>query len=134
MKTLLYIGTGLTAVLVIVFLSLAKSNGNQIAEQSTRISQQTPLLSTHTPSSPTSTPTPTLSPREQIVAEARQLVAEYDQAVKTELQKGEVEISKDPTSGKEIFRFKGDSYETIAKLYDVLNQQLQTLNKQSMAL
>ncbi len=61
------------------------------------------------------------------------MVADYDRAIKAELQKGAVETRTDPSSGKEIFRFSGDSYVTIAKLFDSLNQQLQTLNQQYMA-
>ena len=112
MKKNLSIRTGLIAILVIaiiVFLFLDKSSANQVADQ------------------------PTISPQEQIVAEAQQLVAQYDQAIQTEMQKGEVEINTDPSSGQEIFRFKGDSYETIVQLYDTLNEQLQTLNEQYLA-
>jgi DNA-binding CsgD family transcriptional regulator len=43
-KTLLYVGTALMAVLVIVFLSLANPRKNQVAEQSTVIPSQTPLF------------------------------------------------------------------------------------------
>ncbi len=105
--------TGLIAILVIVvivFLVLIKPSGNQIADQ------------------------PTISPRDQIVTEAQQLVTQYDQAIQTEMQKGEVETSSDPSSGKEIFHFKGDSYGTIVTLYHDLNEKLQTLNEQYLAL
>jgi DNA-binding CsgD family transcriptional regulator len=133
-KSFLYIGTGLIAVLVIVFLSLSNPGKDKIAEQSTATASQTPFPSTPTPSRPTATPAPTFSPRQQIVAEERQLASDYDQAVKTEMQKGQVETSIDPQSGKEIIRFTGASYETIAKLYDSFSQQLQTLNQQYLAL
>jgi len=134
LKTFRYLAATLVILLVIAFLFLVKSNRNQIADQPTTILQQTPILSTNSSSSPTSTATPTLSPREQIVAEAQQLAAQYDQAVKTEIQKGEVEISKDPHSGKEVIHFTGDSNTKIAKLYETLNEQLQTLNKHYLAL
>jgi len=134
MKTFLYAGTGLIAVLLIVFLSLSKPAGNKIAEQSTAIASQTPFVPTHAPANPIATPTQTLSPRQQIVAEERQLAAEYDQAVKAEMQKGQVETSIDPNAGKEIVRFTGTSYETIAKLYDDFSQKLQTLNQRYLAL
>ncbi len=49
MKTLLYIGTGLIAVLVIVFLSLPRPGGNQIVENTQAISSQTLVPSTPTP-------------------------------------------------------------------------------------
>ena len=113
MKKFLSNKTGLIAIMVIaviVFLFLLKPNENQGTDQ------------------------PTISPREQIIAEAQQLVAHYDQAIQNEMQTGEVETSTDPSSGKEIFHFKGDSYGTIATLYDALNEQLQTLNEQYLAL
>ena len=133
-KTFLYIGTGLVAVLVIIFLSLARPGDNQIVKNTQAISTQTPVPSTSTPELPTPTAWRPLSPREEIVVQERQLVADYDQAIQAELLKGQVEISHDPTSGKKIFRFTGDSYTTIAKLFDVLNQHLQSLNEQYMAL
>jgi DNA-binding CsgD family transcriptional regulator len=133
-KTFIYIGIGLVAVLVIAFLSLSKPVGNKVAEQSTAIASQTAYLPTYTPEIPTATPTPTLSPRQQIVAEERQLATDYDRAVKAEMQKGQVETSIDPKSGKEIVRFTGTSYETIAKLYDDFSQKMQTLNQQYLAL
>lgn len=112
MKNNISIKIGLIALLVvgvIAFLFLDKSGADQVADQ------------------------PILSPQEQIVAEAHQLVAQYDQAIQTEMQTGEVEISTDPSSGQQIFRFKGDSYGTIVQLYDTLNEQLQTLNEQYLA-
>ncbi len=134
MKTLLYIGTGLIAVLVIVFLSLPRPGGNQIVENTQAISTQTLVPSTPTPELPTPTAWRPLSPREEIVAEERQLAADYDRAVKAEMQTGQVETSIDPKSGKEIVRFTGTSYETIAKLYDDFSQKIQTLNQQYLAL
>ncbi len=68
------------------------------------------------------------------MAEERQLAADYDRAVKAEMQTGQVETSIDPKSGKEIVRFTGTSYETIAKLYDDFSQKIQTLNQQYLAL
>jgi DNA-binding CsgD family transcriptional regulator len=134
MKTFFYIGTGLVVTLVIVFLSLSRPDRNKISIQPSAVASQTASLPTHTPGIPTATPTPTLSPRQQIVAQERQLAADYDQAVKAEMQKGQVESSIDPKSGKEIVRFTGDSYETIAKLYDDFSQKMQTLNQQYLAL
>ncbi len=134
MKPLLYAGTALIAVVLIVFFSLVNSGGSQTGGAPTALPQTTSPFSTTLPGAVSPGAAPTLTPRERIVAEERQLVAEYDQAVKAEIQKGPVETRQDPTSGKEIIRFEGDSYVTLAKLYDELNQQLQALNKQFMAL
>lgn len=123
MKIMLYLGTGLVAIyLVIGFFLLPK------------ISQQISITSTHTPNNSSPTSSSTLSPREQIVTEACRLGAEYDQAVKAEIQKGEVEISKDPQSGQEIILFEGNSRGTIWRRYDELNEQLQALNEQYLLL
>ena len=134
LKTIFYVGAGLLAVFLVVFLSLANPYRNQTVEKHTTISIPTSLPTTPASPLPTSTAWRPLSPREEIVAKARQLVAGYDKAIQAEMKKGQVEVSQDPASGKEIFRFTGDSYTTIAKLYDDLNQQLQPLNEQYLAL
>jgi len=134
MKTIVYIGTGLVAVILIFILFLTSNRGGQKIEQPTAIPFPTEETVTAVPDRPTPTPSPTLSPREKNIAEAQRLAAEYDQAVKVELQKGNVEIGKDVSSGKETFHFQGNSLETILQHYESLNQQLEVLNKEYLAL
>lgn len=73
---------------------------------------------------PTDTRVPTVSPKEHILDQIRQLAAEYDQAVQAEKQNGDIEFSKDPTTGEELFHFNGDSYERISNLLRQLDEQI----------
>jgi DNA-binding CsgD family transcriptional regulator len=64
----------------------------------------------------TETPIPAISPKEHILEQIRQLAAEYEQAVQAEKQNGDVEFSKDPTTGEEVFLFQGESLTRISNL------------------
>lgn len=133
MKTRLYLGTGLFAVILLITLyTLSGHKEEPILEQSSTTASQTNLLinDTHTPEIATPIPSPTLTAREQILAKAYSLAANYDQAVNSELQKGEVTVGTDPQSGQEVIRFEGNSLETISKLFDEFNQELQALNNE----
>ena len=83
---------------------------------------------TSTPIVPTETPAPTVSTKEHILEQIRQLVAEYEQAVQAEKQNGEVEFSKDPSTGEDIFFFKDQSYLTIMDLNEKLWENINQLN------
>lgn len=80
-----------------------------------------------------STPSPTVSSKEHILEQIRQLAAEYEQAVQAEKKTGNVEFSKDPNTGDEIFLFKDQSYERIEQLWtqlsDRINQNEQLYNQ-----
>ena len=65
---------------------------------------------------PTVTSTPAASPKEHLLEQIRQLAAVYEQAVQSERQHGDVEFSKDPTTGEEIFLFQGESFMRISSL------------------
>ena len=88
---------------------------------------------TATVAAPTETLAPTISPKEHILEQIRQLAAEYEQAIQAEKKTGNVEFSKDPNTGDEIFLFKGQSYERIEQLLiqlsDRINQNEQLYNQ-----
>jgi len=54
-------------------------------------------------------------------------VAEYEQAVQAEKQNGQVEYSKDPISGEDIFLFKDESFMRIMDLSMELNERIYPL-------
>jgi hypothetical protein len=73
-------------------------------------------LTTFTIAAPRETFTPTVSSKAHILEQVRQLAAEYEQAVQAEKQNGEVEFSRDPITGEEIFLFQGESFTRISNL------------------
>lgn len=89
------------------------------------------VSSTNTPAPtltvPPKTSTPTASSKEHILKQIRQLVAQYDQAVQSEKQHGDVEFSKDPNTGEEVFLFQGDSYMRIWNLKLEVDNQINEL-------
>ena len=138
LKTNRSLAAGLTVFLLIVLVFLVPPIRNQVRNQIAGWLNPSPqygagistIASAVSPVPATSTP----SAREQIVAQEQQLAAEYDQTVKAEMQSGSVETSQDSRSGKEVTRFTGDSATKIEKLYEVLNESLQSLNQQYLAL
>jgi len=133
MKTQIYLGTGLLAVILIVTLyTLARNKEEPILDQSTATVSQVNLVinSTQTLDKATPIPSPTLTAKEQILAKAYSLAAEYDQAVISEMQNGEVAISTDPKTGQQVIRFEGNSLGTISILFDEFDQELLALNNE----
>ncbi|MFZ2097730.1 MAG: hypothetical protein WAV05_13955 [Anaerolineales bacterium] len=133
MKTQLYLGTGLFAILLIITVyALGRNKEEPILDQPTEAISQSNLLitNTQTPARATPIPSPTLTAREQIVAKIVKLAADYDQAVNTEMQNGEVSTSTDPKTGQQIIRFEGKSMETISKLHEEFTRELRDLNDQ----
>lgn len=118
MKNLAYIASGLlTTMLVVVFILMNVTPQNP---------QPIPTL-TESPVPATPTPilvTTNISPKEHILEQVRQLAAEYEQAVQSEKQNGDIEFSKDPTTGEELFHFNGDSYQRISNLLRQLDEQI----------
>jgi DNA-binding CsgD family transcriptional regulator len=101
-----------TAVFCLVSLHImAKERGSAQEAVSGPTGMPTATLTTAT-----ETPLPTFSPKEHILEQIRQLAAEYEQAVQAEKQNGDVEFSKDPTTGEEVFIFQGDSFTRISNL------------------
>jgi len=91
----------------------------QMAKERAPTPQASPMptsIPTNTFIVSTETPTPSISPKEHILEQIRQLAAEYEQAVQAEKQNGDVEYSKDPTTGEEVFLFQGESLTRISKL------------------
>lgn len=77
---------------------------------------------------PTDTPAPVVSPKEHIIEQIRQLAAEYEQAVQAEKKNGDVEYSKDPQTGEDVFLFQGESYIKIEGLNENLWENINQLN------
>lgn len=76
----------------------------------------------------TETPTQTVSAKEHILEQIRQLIAEYEQAIQSEKKNGDVEFSKDPVTGEDIFKFKDESYNRIWELNVKLWENISQLN------
>jgi DNA-binding CsgD family transcriptional regulator len=122
MKNFGYILGGLlatTLVVMLVFFNLPA----KVANISPAIATSTP---TATVTIPTETPTPIVSAKEHILEQIRQLVAENDQAIQAEKKNGNVEFSKDPQTGEDIFLFKDESFVRVweweMKLWENINQ------------
>ena len=133
MKTQIYLGTGLLAVILIVTLyTLGRNKEEPILNQPAAFGTQANLVitSTQTPEKATPIPSPTLTAREHILAKIVSLAADYDQAVNTEMQNGEVTISTDPKTGQQVIRFEGKSMETISNLHEEFTQGLLVLNNE----
>jgi DNA-binding CsgD family transcriptional regulator len=133
MKTQLYLGTGLFAVLLIITVyALGRNKEEPILDQPTQAISQSNLVltNTQTPDRATPIPSPTLTAREQIVAKIVTLAADYDQAVNAEIQNGEVSTSTDPKTGQQVIRFEGKSMETISKLHEEFTREMRDLNDQ----
>ena len=97
-----------------------------------KVANVSPAIATSTPTAtftiPTETPTPIVSAKEYILEQIHQLVAEYDHAVQAEKKNGNVEFSKDPQTGEDIFRFQGESYIRIMGLNEKLWENINQLN------
>lgn len=78
---------------------------------------------------PTETSTLAASSKERILDQIHQLAAEYEQAVQAEKQNGDVEFSKDTTSGEDIFIFQGESYTRISNLRFEVHSKINGLIK-----
>jgi len=85
-------------------------------------------LPTLTFTAPTQTPIPTTSSKEHVFEQIRQLAVEYEQAIQSEKKNGEVEYSKDPQTGEDIFLFQGESYSRIQDLEQKLWENINQLN------
>lgn len=117
MKKLLLViaGTLLTTILAVT-LTLANSSAIEL--------EVTPTSPGHIPTQAISTPTQSLAiSSEPILEQIYQLAHEYDQAVQAEKQNGNVEVSKDLTTGDEVFFFKDESYVRISELFDQFLEQ-----------
>lgn len=124
MKNFGYIIGGLFATTLVVLLVVFNLPA-KVADVSPTSATSTP---TATVTIPTETPTPIVSTKEHILEQIRQLVAEYDQAVQSEKKNGTVEFSKGPQTGEDIFRFSGESYNTIMGLNEKLWENINQLN------
>lgn len=122
MKNFGYIFGGLFATTLIVMLVVFNLPA-KVANVSPAIATST---ATATVTIPTETPTPVISAKEHILEQIRQLVAEYDQAIQAEKKNGNVEFSKDPKTGEDIFLFKDESFMRVweweMKLWENINQ------------
>jgi len=124
MKNFGYIFGGLLATTLVVMLV--------VVNLPAKVANVSPAIATFTPTAtvtiPTATSTPIISAKEHILEQIRQLVVEYDQAVQSEKKNGNVELSKDPNTGEELFLFKDESYIRIMdlneKLWGNINQLL----------
>jgi len=124
MKNFAYIVGGLLTTTLIAMLVVFNLPA-EVADVSPANATYTP---TATVTTPTETPTPIISAKEHILEQIRQLVAEYDQAVQAEKKNGNVEFSKDPTTGEDIFLFKDESYIRILELNEKLWENINQLN------
>ncbi len=113
---LLVIGGALLTTVLVVTLALANSNSKKVEVALTSPS----YISTQIISIPTQS---LITSSEPILEQIYQLAHEYDQAVQAEKQNGAVEISKDLTSGDEIFFFKDQSYIRISELFEQFLEQ-----------
>lgn len=124
MKNFGYIFGGLFATTLIVMFV--------VFNLPAKVVNVSPAIATSTPTStviiPTETPTPIVSAKEHIFEQIRQLVAEYDQAVQSEKKNGNVEFSKCPNTGEDIFLFKDESYIRIMDLNEKLWNDINQLN------
>jgi DNA-binding CsgD family transcriptional regulator len=131
MKTQVYLGTGLLAVLVIaIILTLGRNKEEPILNQAKVTSDQAiaAIRSTQPPENATPLPSSTPTAREQILAKIFNLAADYEQKVSSEMQNGDVTISTDPKTGQQVIHFEGKSMETISKLHDEFIRQFRALN------
>lgn len=123
MKTIALILTGLLATTLVILLLVSSRPG---------MTANVPLASTFPATAvtpiPSETSTREATAKEHILEQIRQLVAEYDQAVQAEKKSGQVEFSKDPLTGADIFLFKDDSYVRIMLLNEQLWQKINQLN------
>lgn len=134
-KTLIVIGgigLGIALILTLfsIFLVLNAPVKGQAFGYIATVDVPLEMLSTPipTPVVPTETPAPAVSSNEHILDQIRQLVGEYEQAVQAEKQVGNVEFSKDPNTGEDIFLFKDDSYMKILELNMQLWENINQLN------
>jgi DNA-binding CsgD family transcriptional regulator len=119
MKNFGYFFVGLLATTLVVLLV--------VFNLPAKVAEVSPATATSSPTATVSPPTATLmsavSAKEHIVEQIRQLAAEYDQAVQAEKKNGNVEFSKDPKTGEDIFLFRGESFGKIYELYlNLINQ------------
>lgn len=122
MKNFGYIISGLFATTLVVLLIVFN-----LPLESKKVAITNAISTpTATVTIPTETSMPIVSAKEHILEQIRQLAAEYDQAVQAEKKIGDVEFSKDPRTGEDIFRFQGESYIRIMglneKLWENINQ------------
>ncbi|MBI2758634.1 MAG: response regulator transcription factor [Chloroflexi bacterium] len=124
MKNFAYIVGGLFVTTLIVLLAVFNLPlGSKTVTITNPISMPTATFAI-----PTETPTPIVSTKERVIEQIRQLVAEYDQAVQAEKKNGNVEFSKDPTTGEDIFLFKDESFARILGLNEKLWENINRLN------
>jgi hypothetical protein len=125
MKNLVYIIGGLLATLLIVILMMVN-----LPAENTKVPMASATSSpTTTEAAPIETSTPAISTKDHILEQIRQLVAEYEQAVQAEKKNGDVEFSKDPQTGEDIFLFRNESYMRISALEEKLWEDINQLNK-----
>ncbi len=124
MKNFGYIIGGLFATTLIVMLV--------VFNLPAKVANIAPAIATSTPTAtvtiPTETPTPMVSSKEHILDQIRQLVAEYDQAVQAEKKNGNVEFSKDPNTGEDVFLFTGESFMRVWEWEMKLSENINHLN------
>lgn len=122
MKNIGYIIGGLFATTLVVLLIVFNL---PIESKADSISSPRPMP-TATFTTFTETSTPIVSAKAHILEQIRQLVAEYDQAVQAEKKNGNVELSKDPNTGDDIFLFKDESFARVwewnIKLWENINK------------
>ncbi len=112
----------LTTALVVVFALPNLPVQEEKLPATTAIPSSTPTFP-----SPTETAIPTIAAKAHVLAQIQQLVVEYEQAVQAEKQNGQVEYSKDPITGEDIFLFKDESFMRILDLSMELNEQIYPL-------
>lgn len=78
---------------------------------------------------PMTTPQPSISAKGPILKQIHQLVDEYEQSIQSEKKNGKVKFEKDPLTGKDIFWFQDESYETVSNLSQTLNEKVNQLNR-----